>query len=106
MNWWTEELLKRLQSYINGGRYFEVRYLNNKVYGYDPPQEGYPACIYLSEYDDVPPDNFIALEGYVKPEDFTVFLFKPVEWTVQDPNWSEADPETWQAYEDWKKNGK
>jgi hypothetical protein len=95
---WTDELVERLGKYIASSRYFEVRYHGNKVYGFDPPQKGYPACVYLSEYDDVPPDNFVSLEGHVAPKDFEVLLLKPVEWQSQDPNWSEVDPDVWAAY--------
>lgn len=102
---WTDELIERLKKYVESGRYFTVEYHGQRVYGIEPRnpefhtsnrpdrQTYYAAEFYLSAYDDATPHRH-DLE-VAKPEDFHVFLRKPVEWQTQDPNWKEADPEVW-----------
>ena len=105
---WTNELILRLQKYIEGNRYFLVYYQSHRVFGIDLPPDEPPSLFpndasladetefYLEEYDDARPDGVLLSE--TEPSDFKVYLLKPVEWQQQDPDWSEADPETWEAY--------
>ena len=104
---WTPALIARLKKYIDGSRYFQVYYQTHKVYGMDlvPDQyaEEFPpdsAEFYLEEYDDARPDGVTLSE--TEPTDFQVYLLKPVDWQANDPDWSEADPETWATYKEWK----
>src|SRR5690348_1189877 len=97
---WTPELIERLHKYVEANRYFKVYCRNDLVYGMDLASPDEPighSCVYLEEYDDARPDNFVTPDE-VSPDDFHVFLLMPVDWTAQDPDWSAVDPESWAEY--------
>lgn len=90
----NDELIARLKKYVDASRFFEVRYRSSRVYGIDErkPEHGiagWPAFYLSRDLDD--PFEF----DKTKPADFSVLMLKPVNWTEQDPNWREADPEAW-----------
>ena len=97
---WAPELIARLKKYVDANNWFQVQYRSDNVFGLDLAPEGYEATralVYLEEYDDCPPDGIVLEE--TKPGDFHVFLKSQVNWQAQDPNWSSADPETWDEYQ-------
>jgi hypothetical protein len=94
---WTDELVARLKKYVEANRFFVVKYRGSRVYNVDERNKeyndtGWPAYYLRPCYDD-PCD----LEK-TQPSDFQVFLLKPVEWTLDEPDWSEADAESWNEY--------
>lgn len=103
---WTIETLRRLQKYIegDGNRYFDVRYLTSndergfKVYAMSFPPSHYSIGETVFYLNRSGPDK-TKLARHCKPSDFKVYLLKPVDWTESNPNWSEADPKSWDEYQ-------
>lgn len=106
---WTEAQVARLKKYVDGGRYFQVFYREDRVYGLDDRHADFytsdrddrisyfGAQFYLQEFDDARPEGHLLEE--CDPADFKVVLLKPVkDWLNKDPNWKEADPESWAEY--------
>lgn len=85
---WTDEMILRLKAYVDASRWYQVFYRGDRIYGVEPRRPEYGdagwAGIYLSEYDDCPPDPH-ELDS-IQPNEITVLMLVPCkDWLDHNP---------------------
>ncbi len=79
---WTDELIARLQKYVEYKGYI-VMYCEAKVVGIEPRQPQYGPAGWPAYFLEGNPDEPYVLED-TQPKDFSVFAIRP-DWTESDP---------------------